>query len=303
MNNCSLVSITDYTREDILDVLELASRFEENPNSHLLEGKVVASLFFEPSTRTRLSFETAISRMGGRIVGFADSSSTSTSKGESLKDTIKMVDNYCDLIVMRHPLEGAARFASEVASVPVINAGDGANQHPTQTMLDLYSIYKTQGRLENLEIFMVGDLKYGRTVHSLLQAMSYFNPVFHFISPRELEMPATYKHFLDDLNIPYHEHRELDEVINTADILYMTRVQRERFADPLEYEKVKNVYILRDSMLAGTRENLRILHPLPRVNEISEDVDVNYKAYYFHQARNGVYTRQAIIFKTLNLQW
>lgn len=303
MNNCSLVSITDYTREDILDVLELASRFEENPNSHLLEGKVVASLFFEPSTRTRLSFETAISRMGGRIVGFADSSSTSTSKGESLKDTIKMVDNYCDLIVMRHPLEGAARFASEVASVPVINAGDGANQHPTQTMLDLYSIYKTQGRLENLEIFMVGDLKYGRTVHSLLQAMSYFNPVFHFISPRELEMPATYKHFLDDLNIPYHEHRELDEVINTADILYMTRVQRERFADPLEYEKVKNVYILRDSMLAGTRENLRILHPLPRVNEISEDVDANDKAYYFHQARNGVYTRQAIIFKTLNLQW
>ncbi|MDR1415204.1 MAG: aspartate carbamoyltransferase [Odoribacteraceae bacterium] len=302
MNTRSLVSITDYSRADILDVLQTASRFEENPNSNLLAGKVVASLFFEPSTRTRLSFETAISRMGGRIVGFSDASSTSTSKGESLKDTIKMVDNYCDLIVMRHPLEGAARFASEIASVPVINAGDGANQHPSQTMLDLYSIYKTQGRLENLNICMVGDLKYGRTVHSLLQAMSNFSPVFHFISPRELEMPASYKLFLDKLQIPYHEHRELDEVINKADILYMTRVQRERFADPLEYEKVKNVYVLRNSMLAGTRENLRILHPLPRVNEINEDVDENAKAYYFHQARNGVYTRQAIIFKALGLE-
>jgi aspartate carbamoyltransferase catalytic subunit len=303
MNKRSLVSITDYSKEDILDVLQTASRFEENPNCNLLAGKVVASLFFEPSTRTRLSFETAISRMGGRIVGFSDASSTSTSKGESLKDTIKMVDNYCDLIVMRHPLEGAARFASEVASVPVINAGDGANQHPTQTMLDLYSIYKTQGRLDNLEICMVGDLKYGRTVHSLLQAMSNFSPVFHFISPRELEMPASYKLFLDNSRIPYHEHRELDEVINRADILYMTRVQRERFADPLEYEKVKNVYVLRNSMLAGTKKNLRILHPLPRVNEINEDVDENEKAYYFHQARNGVYTRQAIIFKALGLEW
>ena len=187
--------------------------------------------------------------------------------------------------------------------MPVINAGDGANQHPTQTMLDLYSIYKTQGRLENLEIFMVGDLKYGRTVHSLLQAMSHFNPVFHFISPRELEMPTAYKLFLDSLNIPYYEHRELDEVINSADILYMTRVQRERFADLLEYEKVKNVYVLRNSMLAGTKKNLRILHPLPRVNEINEDVDENEKAYYFDQARNGVYSRQAVIFKALNLTW
>ena len=248
MNKRSLVSITDYSKEDILEVLKIASEFEKNPNRNLLEGKVVASLFFEPSTRTRLSFETAISRMGGRIVGFSDASSSSTTKGESLKDTTKMVDNYCDLIVMRHPLEGAARFASEVADVPVINAGDGANQHPTQTMLDLYSIYKTQGTLENLNIFMVGDLKYGRTVHSLLQAMSHFNPTFHFISPKELEMPKAYKLFLDDLHIPYYEHTELDDVINDADILYMTRVQRERFADPLEYEKVKNVYILKNSM-------------------------------------------------------
>ncbi|MCM1029967.1 MAG: aspartate carbamoyltransferase [Oscillibacter sp.] len=302
MNKRSLVSIEDYTKEEILEVLQSASEFEKNPNQRLLEGKVVASLFFEPSTRTRLSFETAINRLGGRIVGFSDSSSSSVTKGETLKDTIKMVDNYCDLIVMRHPIEGAARYASEVAKAPVVNAGDGANQHPSQTMLDLYSIYKTQGTLENLNIFMVGDLKYGRTVHSLLQAMSHFHPTFHFIAPKELQMPEGYKLHLKELNIPYYEHTELNEVINDADILYMTRVQRERFADPLEYEKVKNVYILKNAMLSGTRENMRILHPLPRVNEIDVDVDENPKAYYFEQARNGVFARQAIICKALGIK-
>lgn len=302
MNTRSLVSIEDYTKEEILEVLKSASEFEANPNQRLLEGKVVASLFFEPSTRTRLSFETAINRLGGRIVGFSDSSSSSVTKGETLKDTIKMVDNYCDLIVMRHPIEGAARYASEVAAAPVVNAGDGANQHPSQTMLDLYSIYKTQGTLENLNIFMVGDLKYGRTVHSLLQAMSHFHPTFHFIAPKELQMPEGYKLHLKELNIPYYEHTELNEVINEADILYMTRVQRERFADPLEYEKVKNVYILKNAMLSGTRENMRILHPLPRVNEIDVDVDENPKAYYFEQARNGVFARQAIICKALGIK-
>ncbi|MDE5638637.1 MAG: aspartate carbamoyltransferase [Odoribacter sp.] len=302
MNKRSLVSIEDYTKEEILEVLQSASEFEKNPNQRLLEGKVVASLFFEPSTRTRLSFETAINRLGGRIVGFSDSSSSSVTKGETLKDTIKMVDNYCDLIVMRHPIEGAARYASEVATAPVVNAGDGANQHPSQTMLDLYSIYKTQGTLENLNIFMVGDLKYGRTVHSLLQAMSHFHPTFHFIAPKELQMPEGYKMHLKELNIPYYEHTELNEVINDADILYMTRVQRERFADPLEYEKVKNVYILKNAMLSGTRENMRILHPLPRVNEIDVDVDENPKAYYFEQARNGVFARQAIICKALGIK-
>ncbi len=302
MNKRSLVSIEDYTKEEILEVLQAASEFEKNPNQRLLEGKVVASLFFEPSTRTRLSFETAINRLGGRIVGFSDSSSSSVTKGETLKDTIKMVDNYCDLIVMRHPIEGAARYASEVAAAPVVNAGDGANQHPSQTMLDLYSIYKTQGTLENLNIFMVGDLKYGRTVHSLLQAMSHFHPTFHFIAPKELQLPEGYKLHLKELNIPYYEHTELNEVINEADILYMTRVQRERFADPLEYEKVKNVYILKNAMLSGTRENMRILHPLPRVNEIDVDVDENPKAYYFEQARNGVFARQAIICKALGIK-
>lgn len=298
----SLVSINDFSREEIMELLEKARSFEENPNRRVLEGKVVATLFFEPSTRTRLSFETAVNRLGGRIIGFSDAATSSSSKGESLKDTIMMVSNYVDLIIMRHHLEGAARYASEVSSVPIINAGDGANQHPTQTMLDLYSIYKTQGTLENLNITMVGDLKYGRTVHSLLQAMSHFNPTFHFVAPDELKMPQEYKIFCEEHNIPYYEHREFsEEVINQADILYMTRVQRERFTDLMEYERVKDVYILHNSMLANSKPNLRVLHPLPRVNEIAYDVDDNPKAYYFQQAKNGLFARQAIICKVLGI--
>ena len=302
MKGKSLVSISDFSKEEILEILNLASDFEANPNQPLLKDKVVASLFFEPSTRTRLSFETAINRLSGSVVGFTDSSSSSTTKGESLKDTIKMVSNYSDLIVMRHPLEGSARYAAEQSDVPVINAGDGANQHPTQTLLDLYSIYKTQGTLENLNIFLVGDLKFGRTVHSLLMAMSLFNPIFNFISPDELQMPEEYKLFLDTKGIRYFEHSEFTDIISEADILYMTRVQRERFSDPIEYEKVKNVYVLRNSMLANTKDNLRILHPLPRVNEIHTDVDDNPKAYYFQQAQNGVYTRMAIMAAILGLK-
>lgn len=298
-----LISITDYSKEEYLKIMKLAAEFEANPNQDLLQGKVVASLFFEPSTRTRLSFETAISRLGGRIIGIADPGSSSTSKGETLHDTIKMVSNYADLIVMRHPLEGAARYAAEVSPVPVINAGDGANQHPTQTLLDMYSIVKTQGTLDNLNIFMVGDLKYGRTVHSLLMAMSEFeNPIFNFIAPPELQMPAEYKMYLRDKGIRYFEHREFTDIISEADIIYMTRVQKERFSDPIEYEQVKNVYILRNSMLAKTKPNLKILHPLPRVNEIHTDVDKNEKAYYFTQALNGVFTREAIISHIMNLK-
>ncbi|HKJ77915.1 MAG TPA: aspartate carbamoyltransferase [Prolixibacteraceae bacterium] len=298
-----LISITDYSKDEYLKIMKLAAEFEENPNQDLLNGKVVASLFFEPSTRTRLSFETAISRLGGRIVGFADPGSSSATKGETLHDTIQMVSNYADLIVMRHPLEGAARYAAEISPVPVINAGDGANQHPTQTLLDMYSILKTQGTLDNLNIFMVGDLKYGRTVHSLLQAMSQFDePIFNFIAPTELQMPEEYKMYLREKNIRYFVHREFNEIISEADIIYMTRVQKERFSDPIEYEKVKNVYILRNSMLANTKTNLRILHPLPRVNEIHTDVDKNEKAYYFKQALNGVFTREAIIAHTMNLK-
>ncbi len=302
MKRESLVSINDFSKEEIIDLLEKAKSFEENPNRRVLEGKVIATLFFEPSTRTRLSFETAVNRLGGRIIGFSDAATTSSSKGESLKDTIMMVSNYVDLIIMRHYLEGAARYASEISSVPIINAGDGANQHPSQTMLDLYSIYKTQGTLENLNITMVGDLKYGRTVHSLLQAMSHFNPTFHFVAPNELKMPQEYKDFCHEHNIPYYEHSEFsEEVINQADILYMTRVQRERFTDLMEYERVKNVYILHNNMLANSKPNLRVLHPLPRVNEIAYDVDNNPKAYYFQQAKNGLYARQAIICKVLGI--
>lgn len=303
MRRESLVSITDFSKEEILDLLEKAKQFEENPNRKLLEGKVIATLFFEPSTRTRLSFETAVNRLGGRIIGFSDASTTSSSKGESLKDTIMMVSNYVDLIIMRHHLEGAARYASEISSVPIINAGDGANQHPSQTMLDLYSIYKTQGTLENLNITMVGDLKYGRTVHSLIMAMSHFHPTFHFVAPDELKMPDEYKIFCDNLHIPYYEHQEFsEEIINQADILYMTRVQRERFTDLMEYEKVKNVYTLRNCMLDNSKDNLRILHPLPRVTEIDYDVDNNPKAYYFQQAKNGLFARQAIICKVLGTE-
>ncbi|MFW5657643.1 MAG: aspartate carbamoyltransferase, partial [Bacteroidota bacterium] len=222
--------------------------------------------------------------------------------GETLHDTIKMVSNYADLIVMRHPLEGAARYASEVSSVPIINAGDGANQHPTQTLLDLYSIHKTQGTLDNLSIFMVGDLKYGRTVHSLLMAMSQFNTTFHFISPDELRMPPEYKLLLDQKGLEYFEYKDFNEKISEADIIYMTRVQKERFSDPIEYERTKNAYVLRNNMLKGTKDSVRILHPLPRVNEIHTDVDLNPKAYYFEQALNGVFTRQAIITSILGLK-
>jgi aspartate carbamoyltransferase catalytic subunit len=290
----SLVSIHDFSKDELLYIVKQAAAFE-NDHRPVLKGKVVATIFFEPSTRTRLSFETAANRLGASVVGFSDADNTSVSKGETLKDTIMMISNYADLIVMRHPKEGSARYAAEISRVPIINAGDGANQHPSQTLLDMYSIQKTQGRLDNLTITMVGDLKYGRTVHSLLQAMSHFNTRFKFIAPPELRMPEEYKHYLSERGLSFTEHTELAENINDADILYMTRVQRERFSDPIEYERVKNVYVLKNSLLKDTKPNMKILHPLPRVNEISADVDNNPKAYYFEQARNGVFTRMAII--------
>ena len=297
-----LISIKDYDKKDILEVLETAKYFEEKPNQNILAGKVVASLFFEPSTRTRLSFESAVLRLGGRIIGFTDTGTSSVSKGESFNDTIMTIANYCDLIVMRHPLEGSARYASEISKVPVINSGDGANQHPTQTLLDMYSILKTQGKLENLTITMVGDLKYGRTVHSLLMAMSDFNPVFNFVAHPLLAMPDEYKDFLKQKNIKFTEYTDFDEVLKETDILYMTRVQRERFSDQMEYEKTKDSYVLKRKMLNSTKANMKILHPLPRVNEIHQDVDADSKAYYFDQAENGIYTRQAIIAKIFGLK-
>lgn len=295
MSKRSLISITDLTKEEILRIAELAAYFEEHPYEPLLQGRVIASLFFEPSTRTRLSFESAMNRLGARVIGFSDATNTSVSKGETFHDTIQVISNYCDMIVMRHSLEGAPRYASEFSKVPIVNAGDGANQHPSQTLLDIYSIKKTQGRLDNINIMMVGDLKYGRTVHSLLQALSHFNPTFTFVSPEELQMPREYTMFLDQLGISYTVKREIDEAINEADIVYMTRVQKERFSDPMEYERMKNVYVLKNSMLENVKPTMKILHPLPRVGEIEQEVDANPHAYYFNQTENGVYTRMAII--------
>ena len=300
--NNSLVTIANLSREDIMHLLHQAEKFEREPNRTILSDKVVATLFFEPSTRTRLSFETAANRLGARVIGFTDPKVTSSTKGETLKDTIMMVSNYADVIVMRHYLEGAARYAAEISPVPVINAGDGAKQHPTQTLLDLYSIYKTQGTLDNLHIYLVGDLKYGRTVHSLIMAMRHFNPTFHFIAPKELAMPEEYKIYCQNRNIPFVEEEEFNaDIIANADILYMTRVQRERFTDLMEYERVKDVYILKASMLKDAKPTMKVLHPLPRVNEIAYDVDDDPHAYYFQQARNGLYARQAIICNTLGI--
>jgi aspartate carbamoyltransferase catalytic subunit len=302
MKNKSFVSINDYTKEQQVHVLDIAEDFEKNPRQRLLENYVVATLFFEPSTRTRLSFESAVSYLGGKIIGFSDSSSTSVQKGESLRDTIKTVANYSDVIVMRHPKEGSARFASEVSSVPIINAGDGANQHPTQCLLDLYSIRKTQGKLDGLNVAFVGDLKYGRTVHSLVQALCQYNSTFHLVSPVELKLPSSVKVHIKEKNLEYFQYTDLEEVIPKVDILYMTRIQKERFSDPIEYEKIKNSYILKNDMLNKTKNNLRIMHPLPRVTEIDEDVDDNKRAYYFQQALNGVYVRQALLTSILGLK-
>ena len=298
----NFVTIADLSSDKILYMIELAGEFEKTPNRELLKGKVVATLFYEPSTRTRLSFETAANRLGARVIGFSDAKASSVSKGETLKDTILMVANYADVIAMRHHIEGAAQYASEISPVPIINAGDGAHQHPSQCMLDLYTIYQTQGTLENLNIYLVGDLKYGRTVHSLLMAMRHFNPTFHFIAPTELSMPNEYKLYCKEKGIRFEEHTQLDgDVISDADIVYMTRVQKERFSDLMEYEHVKNSCILKADMLKHAKPNMKILHPLPRVNEIEYAVDETPHAYYIQQARNGLYAREAIICDVLGI--
>lgn len=298
-----LVSISHCSAEDIMRILDRATLFERNPNRDFLQGRVVATLFFEPSTRTRLSFETAVCRLGGKVIGFSDASTSSSTKGETLKDTIKIVSNYADAIVMRHYLEGAAQYATEVSPVPIINAGDGSNQHPSQTLLDLYSIRQTQGSLEQKTIVMVGDLKYGRTIHSLIEGMQPFSPRFIFVAPKELALPEEYRSYCREHNIPFEEVTEFtSEVISEADILYMTRVQRERFSDPEEYERVKNVYILDRELLRLAKPNLKILHPLPRVQEIAQEVDDHPAAYYFRQALNGLYVRQSTLSEVLGIE-
>ena len=302
MEKHNFVTIADLSREEIMHLIEMAQEFEKHPNRELLKGKVVATLFFEPSTRTQLSFQTAANRLGASVIGFSDAKTSSTTKGETLKDTILMVSNYADVIAMRHYIEGAAQYASEVAPIPIVNAGDGAHEHPSQCLLDLYSIYKTQGTLDNLNIYLVGDLKYGRTVHSLITAMRHFNPTFHFVAPKELAMPNEYKLYCKEHDINFQEHTAFNEkVIADADIIYMTRVQKERFSDLMEYERVKNVSILKNDMLDNVKENMKILHPLPRVNEIAYDVDDNPHAYYIQQAQNGLYAREAIFCRCLGI--
>ena len=258
----NLISIQDFTKDEILHILQVAREFEADREQDFLRGKVIACLFFEPSTRTRLSFEAAVNRLGARVIGFPDARNTSVSKGETLEDTIRIVSNYTDMIVMRHPLSGAAAVAAQYASVPVVNAGDGSNQHPTQTLLDLYAIEKTQGRLDGLTVNMVGDLKYGRTTHSLLQALSLFDSRLVFTAPDELRMPEEYLRYLDGCGIPYEETDSLERHLNDCDILYMTRIQQERFPSMEQYNRLKDSYILNASMLSGVKPTMRILHPL-----------------------------------------
>ncbi len=290
-----IISINELTKEEILHILSVASEFDALQQSFLLRGKILATLFFEPSTRTRLSFETAMHRLGGSVIGFGSAAITSVQKGETLADTISMIHGYADVIVIRHHIEGAARLAAQISRVPVINAGDGANQHPTQTLVDLYTLLKTQNTIDGLSIAMVGDLKYGRTVHSLAIALAHFNVKLYFVAPDELKMPSKVTEHLRNNNIPYVETTRIEDVLEKVDILYMTRIQKERFPDLKEYEKIKNVYVLKASMLKNVKDNLKILHPLPRINEISQDVDATKYAYYFQQAHNGILIRKALL--------
>lgn len=291
----NIISISDLSRPELELILDVAKSLKKTPQPTLLQNKVIASCFFEASTRTRLSFETAVHRLGGSVIGFDSGTNTSLSqKGETLADSVKIITSYADAFFMRHPQEGAARLASEFTDIPVINGGDGANQHPTQTLLDLFTIFETQNTLENLNIAFVGDLKYGRTVHSLAQALSLFNCNLFFISPDALAMPDYILEELDEKNITYSVHSTIEEVVDSLDILYMTRVQKERF-DETEYQHMKSAFVLKKSMLSNVRDNLRILHPLPRIDEIEVDIDETPYAYYFQQAQNGVYARQALL--------
>ncbi len=291
----NLISMRDLKKQDILYLMEIASKIEEGELVPNMQRKLAALLFYEPSTRTMFSFDTAMKRMNGDTIIMSGTKNTSAKKGETFADTLQTIAQYSDIIIMRSPIEGAARFASEIVDLPVVNAGDGANQHPTQALLDLYSIIKTQDRLEDLKIGLAGDLRFGRTVHSLSQAMAVFGTEFKFISPTFLKMPDYIKDDLIEKNIIFEECSELEGNIEDLDILYVTRIQKERFADPEDYEKVSGSYVLNKAMLGNVKENFKVLHPLPRVDEIDTDVDDTEFAYYFPQAKNGVYTRQAII--------
>ena len=291
----NLISMRDLSKEEILHLMDVTSKIEAGKIVPDMQRKLAALLFFEPSTRTMFSFDTAMKRMNGDTIIMSGTGQTSVKKGESFADTLQTIAQYSDIIIMRSSIEGAARFASEIVDIPVVNAGDGANQHPTQALLDLYSIVKTQGTLENLSIGLAGDLRFGRTVHSLAQAMALFNVKFKFISPSFLKMPQYIKDDLKSQKIEFEEYENIEDNIDDLDVLYVTRIQKERFADPEDYEKLKGSYILERSMLSNVKDNFKVMHPLPRVDEIHTDVDNTEFAYYFPQAKNGVYTRQAII--------
>ena len=291
----NIISIGDFSKEELLHFLEVAERFEKEDFSDLLKGKILATLFFEPSTRTRLSFTSAMEQLGGQVLGFATPGVTSVKKGETLWDTIKITEQYADVIAIRHSIEGGARLAAEAASIPVLNAGDGANQHPTQTLLDLYTIKKARGTLDGLSIGMLGDLKYGRTVHSLTTALSHFKTNFFFIAPDALKMPDEYLEELDKKGLKYTETDDLLSVSKKLDILYVTRIQQERFPDPMEYNKYKDVYKLDKSLLKHVKKDMKIMHPLPRVGEINPDLDDTPHAIYSEQAGNGIPVRKALL--------
>lgn len=298
----NLIQPEDFSVEEINQILSLSQNIIENPSkySRVCEGKLLATLFYEPSTRTRLSFESAMYRLGGSVVGFSEPNSSSVSKGESLGDTIRTVSCYADVIVMRHPVAGSAEEAAKYTEIPFINAGDGGNQHPTQTLTDLLTIKSLKGSLDNHTIGLCGDLKNGRTVHSLVKAMSrYKGTKFIFISPDELKMPKYIKEAIQEQGHAYYETNNLDEVIGSLDILYMTRVQRERFENQEQYEKLKNYYILNKSKMQNAREDMLVMHPLPRVNEIDAEVDFDERAVYFKQAKYGMFVRMALIMKLL----
>jgi aspartate carbamoyltransferase catalytic subunit len=291
----NIISIQDLSKEDILRVLDEAGKLKKKPQPELLEGNVMGSCFFEPSTRTRLSFETAMGRLGGKVIGFADAGVTSAKKGETIYDAIKIIGQYVDVIAMRHPIEGAPRRATEATDKPILNGGDGANQHPTQTLLDLFTIKETQKKLNGLSIALVGDLKYGRTTHSLAQALTHFNARLYFVAPESLQMPNYICRFLRNKGIKFSMHEKIESVIDKVDIFYLTRIQAGRFVDQMEYERVKNAFVLTPGMLKKVKSNMKIMHPLPRVNEITMDVDKTKHAYYFEQAENGLYVRQALL--------
>lgn len=295
MKGRDIVSINDLNKQEILSILERAQTMKSGDREPVLKGHLLASCFFEPSTRTRLSFEAAMKRLGGDVIGFSDATTTSSQKGESLHDTMKVLGSYSDIIVIRHPTSGSAKEAAEATETPVINGGDGANEHPTQTLLDLFTIKECQGKLEGLKVAFVGDLLNGRTVHSLAPALGMFDNRLYFVSPPSLAMPEEICQHLRKDGVLFSHHTAIEDVIDKADILFMTRVQGERFKNIQEFHQVRDHFILTPQILKKAKSNLKVLHPLPRVNEIEKTVDTTPYAYYFPQAQNGLWVRQALL--------